>query len=79
VKADAHFPICVGACGRRGNQVVWYQIAENARLGECLRCYDDRQRRAERIESLSGPAPDPEWDPPDAPTGPTGSPLPWKL
>jgi hypothetical protein len=54
--------------------VVWFQIADSVRFGECLRCYDDRQSRIARIDALSGP-----WDPP--PEGPTGPdcdrPLPW--
>jgi hypothetical protein len=68
VKADENFPICVGGCGRRGKKHVWYQISKNVRFGECLRCYDDRQARMDRIEAgISGPG----WDPPpDDPTGP---------
>ena len=73
VKADEHFPICIGACGRRGDKVVWYQITDSVRFGECLRCYDDRQSRASRIEGVTGPPfEDPRWDPPaEGPTGPS--------
>jgi hypothetical protein len=82
VKADQHFPVCVGACGRRGESVVWYQIADNVRLGECLRCYDARQARVEKIDRAAA-AWDPPVDDPTGPTGPTGPedpgrPLPWK-
>jgi hypothetical protein len=84
VKADEHFPICVGGCGRRGKTIVWYQISENVRFGECLHCYDDRMarvERAERLDALSGATGPDLWDPPpEDPTGPEegkGRPLPW--
>lgn len=65
MKADSNFPICVSGCGRRGNEHVWYQISENARFGECLRCHSDRIARRDRIEGdASG------WEWPDEPTGP---------
>ncbi len=69
MKADKHFPICVGGCGRRGKDVVWYQVADSVRFGECLRCYGARQERTERtdrIERVEGSA---AWDPPEDPTG----------
>ncbi len=65
MKADEHFPICVGSCGRRGKGVVWYQIADNVRFGECLRCYDARQGRKAREERID--ASDALWDPPEDP------------
>lgn len=82
MKADEHFPICVGGCGRRGKEVVWYQIADNVRFGECLRCYDARQERVARIEDRIDAMSGPGWDPPpEDPTGPEDDdrPLPWQI
>jgi hypothetical protein len=82
VKADTHFPICVGGCGRRGKEVVWYQIADNVRFGECLHCYHERQIRVEKIERTVRKKDPAEWDPPEEPdeeTGPEDHQLPWKV
>ena len=38
---DTWFPICI-TCGRRGQKIVWYQIAKSGRFGECLLCYRER-------------------------------------
>ena len=85
MRADDHFPICVGGCGSRGKSTVWYQISDNVRFGECLRCYKDRKDRERRVESHSDivrVAPTGvEWDPPDDdpgddPTGPSDYPPP---
>lgn len=58
-KADPDFPICVGTCGLRGTQVLWFQVGVRARFGECARCHIERVQEIERED----PRPT-EWEPP---------------